>query len=63
MAGGVLATKLPKLYGANDMNEFKNYLKNQYESTKFRLNDAEVAFIETQARFGTQIQSILKTVV
>ena len=63
MVGGVLATKLPKLYGANDVNEFKNYLKKQYESTKFRLNDAEVAFIETQARFGTQIQSILKTVV
>tara|TARA_B110000008_G_scaffold278484_1_gene322406 strand:- start:7400 stop:7678 length:279 start_codon:yes stop_codon:yes gene_type:complete len=63
MAGGVLAKKLPKVYGANNVAELKDYLRKQYEGTKFRLNETEIAFIQNQAQFGTQIQSILKTVV
>lgn len=63
LAGGLLAKKLPKTYGCNNVEELKEYVKKQYKSTKFRLNESEIAFIENQGQFGTQIDSILKTVV
>jgi len=63
LAGGVLSKKIPLLYGVNNVSGLKEYLKRQYEQTKFRLNDTEIAFIQTQGQFGTQIESILKTAV
>ena len=57
---GNMRKRIPKLYGLQSIDELKNMVKEQYEKTKFSLNETEVQFITTQAWFGKQIQQIYK---
>ncbi len=57
---GNMRRRIPKLYGLVSIEELKKMIKDQYEKTKFSLNETEIHFITTQAWFGKQIEQIYK---
>ncbi len=57
---GNMRRRIPKLYGLVSIEELKKMIKDQYEKTKFSLNEEEEHFVRTQAWFGKQIEQIYK---
>jgi len=60
LSGGLLRYKLPEFYGLKDIAELKEYLKKQYRTTKFHLNDEEIAFDKEQAWFWSKLKLSVK---
>lgn len=57
---GNMRRRVPKLYGLQTVKELKEMVREQYQKTKFSLNETEMQFIRNRARFGKQIEQIYK---